>query len=608
MERVSYWFDKIQSENPTSTTSETWNAYLRTLVRHAAFDTPRTQETVESYSSLTDGYTYSIIVRGWMESHNPDSADKAYEALQRGISYCMKHSEQTDALHQLLFDYFGKLSRNDNKDDFVQSVQVLQKIISLQQSNPELSILHRKHFVTVMSALASRGEAKKVGGIFRSMQELYEQGHHTLEPDYQTLTIVMSALAKTQNAQYSESIDTLLSLIEEQILTTRTRPSASHSITNHAYNIVLDFFSRVSGLTERRKRIEALMCRMEEWANHLDNQDLLPDRISYASLLRSIILEKKDGFALEIDKLVKEMGSSDRSAVHPDVSIYSLVLYGFLQSGDSRAVQWAERLKEQMSDRSNILPDEIFYTQLMKIHALYGDAESSDSILSEMIRAFEGGQESCRPTELSFVSAMTSWERTGRTDAPDAALRIFNCMMAFHEKGNSDCRPGKRTFGQLMVILAKSEYKAKREIARRLLSKMKELGIVPDRMVLNWYIRVCGAASSSEKERVNSWKDIQVTLKILRGSGSGANSHTYNSILHACPNLFVEEEECLAKVVEVFEKCKNDGLVDRRIIGTLKRLLSAPDYEQVTTLSSKDPRTHLGRLPREWQRNKRIRQ
>jgi hypothetical protein len=606
LERASHWFDRIENTPGMTTNSETFNAYLRTIVRHEEFDTEKTQKLLERHSSLKDGYTYASVVRRWMDSEDPDGLQKAYEALQCGITYCLEHhTDQIVALQQLLFDY---LSQNvlSKQHDVTSNENVLHQMISMQQTHPDKPILQRKHFVVVMRDLATRGEAERMNRLFEAMQELYSLGNSDLEPDYQVLVIVLSALTKTQDYRYMQSIEKLLSLIEEQVLSTKW---TKESITNYAFNVVLDFYSRAPGISERRRRIETLMHQMEEWADRCDDPELLPDRISYSSLIRAIVAEKEDGFATEIDNIVDEMESSQRAAMLPDASTYTLVLDGYLESGDQLAVEWAERLKKRMITKFDLQPDEIFYTLLMKIYSLSGDAESSDSILDELIAAFKSGREHCRPTEEAFVTAMSSWERSGRRNAADAALRLFNRMVRLYKDGFTDCRPGPKTFGQLMVILAKSAHENKRQIARRLLGKMKELNITPDLMVLNWYIRVCATATKDEQDRQESWRDAQATLHILRKSQKGANSHTYNSMLHACHNLFNDvDDQRLKNLREIFEKCKDDGLVDRRIITTLKRLLHPKEFEDWTTLNGNEQRISMHKLPQEWQRHKTSRQ
>ncbi|KAL3907213.1 MAG: hypothetical protein SGILL_008961 [Bacillariaceae sp.] len=579
LERTSHWFSKIESIKGAVVKPETFHAYLRTIVRYGKIHAQQTQELLERYSFLKNGYTYSIIVRRLMDS---EGVQEAYQALQNGIKHCLDRPDEMEALHQLLFDYFSQNAKSNGKDA-TSNENVLLQMISLQQSNPDKPFLQRKHFVVVMSALASKRQREAVYRLFEAMQELQRQGNHTLKPDYQILVIVLSALAKSGNRRYIDSIDGLLDTLEKEILSSG---SAGIPFTNHAFNIALDFYAKVPGIVDKRYRIEKLMHRMEELSKQYNSAALAPDRISYASLIRVITDKKKDGFHLEIDEILTKIESSDQPSLHPDANIYSMVLDGYYQSGDPRAIEWAEKLKTRVLKHSDAHLDEIFYTLFMKICSLSGDGRSSDRALSEMIEAFEAGRDNCRPTEVSFVTAIFTWKRSGRRDAVDAALRLFNQMLTMYERGNELCKPGPETFGQLMVILAKSNNMKKHSIARRLLSRMKALDVAPDLMVLNWYIRVCGSGGMQQKQdRHECWQDALATLETIRKSQRGPNSHTYNSMLYACHFLMGDDNDAfLSEMKTIVEQCKEDGLVDdNRIMGTLKRLVPLQCYKEWTS-------------------------
>jgi len=162
-----------------------------------------------------------------------------------------------------------------------------------------------------------------------------------------------------------------------------------------------------------------------------------------------------------------------------------------------------------------------------------------------------------------------------------------------------------KSFGQLMVIVAKSDHKFKRCIGRKLLDKTKDYGLDPDLMILNWYLRVCSEPTNScDTERRECWEEALSTLESLRSSKWGANSHSYNAMFFACDRLFVDPDQRFDMMSDVFEKCKDDGQVDRRIISSLLRLLPPCQFEKLTTLSSHDKRIQMSRLPKEWCRHK----
>jgi hypothetical protein len=594
-ERALYWFDEMMTDSPLrlkgKVSPKTWNALIRIHVRQRRFHD--LDGFVDKYSYLNDGYTYVTLLEGWLNSYSPYGPQRAYQCLQEGIDFCLA-SQDFPALRQLLFLF---LSQQRNNVDAYSCELVLKQMISLQEENPAMKMLETKHFVVAMNSLLqnvnSRGRhmdaVDKINELFQSMMALYEhKGCLQLKPNYRVLVVALAALAKKQDVHSLEQCEVLLSIMEDKL---KDVDPEDEVIGNHSYNIVLDLYTRVPDLDDRRERIEKLLERMKDVSQAHRNAAILPDRISYSSLIRAIQQEGAPEYASEIDRIVREeMEGSPHHSVQPDETTYALVLDAYYQCNDSRALGWANNLFDRLKSRPNkcVQPDAVMYTLLMKIHSKHGSVDGSDRVLWTMIGDFEGGNLNCRPTEIEFVSAMTSWERSGREDAPDGSLRLFHEMMAQYENGNAACRPSKTTFGQLMVILAKSNHKAKKAIADRLLATMSRLGIEPDLMILNFYIFVCATTSrhdSTPQDRKASWDAALATFHSLRASKWGSNSHSYNGILHACNNLLDEDAlstKRIDTICKIYSQCLEDGKVDERILTTLKRILPPEKYKNLT--------------------------
>lgn len=599
-QRALYWFHEMMAKTShklrSTVSPKAWNALTRIHVRQRRF--LDVSHLVDKYSYLNDGYTYVTLVEGWMNSESPHGRLRAYQSLQEGIHFCLE-AQDSNALRQLLFQY---LNRQPSSVDNCSSEQLLKQMVSLQEENPALEFLETKHFIVVMNALLQNVHhsdrqcytevVDTINDLFQTMVSLYEHaGCLQLKPNYQVLVVVLSALAKKQDLDALEQCEILLSKIEDTLL--QADPS-SEAIGNHSYNVVLDLYTRVPDLDDRKKRVEGLLKRMTDISRAHKNPALLPDKISLSALIRAIKQEGKPGFASEIDRIVRdEMERSDHTSMLPDENTYAIVLDAYCQSDDRRALSWANNLFNRLKSLPNchIQPDAVMYTLLMKIHSKYGDVEGSDEVLSTMIRDFEGGNLRCRPSEIEFVSAMISWERSGRGDAPDGALRLFQQMMAQYENGNADCRPSKKSFGQLLVVLAKSNHKSKRQIADSLMATMNRLGIKPDLMIMNFYMRICSTVPNggTKQERRESWEAAIATFHSVRASEWGANSHSYNTMLHACHNLLDDDDPSPKRLDEfcsIFPECLEDGKVDERILLSLRRFLPPEQYENLTGLDA----------------------
>ena len=603
--RALGWFRQIGENRTMTVESNTWNALIRIHVRQGKFSGTTIGELLNKYSSLNNGYTFVSLVEGWMKSDLPNGPKKAYEELRRGIKYCIEAKEdESPALQQLIFQFLSQSIEQQGNDISV-CEQVLNQAINIQESYPKLEILHIKHFIVVMNALASKGDTDKVNILFEKLQNAYERGSPRLQPNYQVLVVVLSALAKKRGRHCLEECEGLLSMIESYMLTNQDSSSSSScEITNHAYNVMLDCYIRIPNVTSRRKRVEKLIERMEELSSSYNNPNLLPDKVSYAALLIATIQEGMSGFSSETEKIVRRMELSDRISMKPDRNIYAILLDAIFKEGDKGALVRAKSVMDRMAQHSNLKPDAVMYTLLMKIHSLFHDVQGSDEVLHTMIEAYNSGRTDCDPNEIAFITAMSTWELSGRKDAPDAALRLFQSMISLYEGGNVGCRPSLKTFGKIMVILAKSEHDSKLKFGRKLLSQLESYGIDPDLTLLNWYIRVCATINSRyPQDQRESWTEALITFNKLRGNKL-ANSHSYNSIVYACNSLISDPDEKYSILRDIFSKCQNDGLVDERILTSLKRFLPPKLYSDLTTLDPRDRQIDMRHIPSSWKINK----
>jgi hypothetical protein len=527
----------------------------------------------------------------------PDGPKNAYEELQRVITYCIDKEDQIPALKQLLFVYLTQNTKNG------QSERVMNQAIGIQENHTELEILDLKHFIVVMNALAAKGNTNKVNELYQKLKIFYERGAQRLQPNYQVLVILLSAIAKKQDSRSLTVGEDLLSTIETYML--ENESSSDKVITNHAYNVMLDFYIRSPHANDRRERVEKLMERMKQLSIEYNNPRLLPDKVSYTALMKAIIKEGNPGFFSEIDDILDKMEHSDQISIQPDRRVYAIVLEAFfISNDDDAALLRAKDLVERMKKHTNLQPDRVIYTILIKIHSLFNDVHGSDEVLYTMIQAYNSGRKDCRPNEEAFVTAMSTWEQSERRDASDGAFRIFNHMIGMYtSKGNPDCRPSLKSFGKLMVILAKSEHESNIQKGRRLFSEMEKYGVDPDLSIFNWYIEVCATVNSKERSvQRECWTEALATFHTLRESGM-ANSHTYNSIFHGCHRLLHNQDDQYPVFRDIFSKCQNDGKVDRRILTTLKRFLPSEFYRELTTLDPTDNGIHMKKVPASWKRN-----
>jgi pentatricopeptide repeat protein len=378
--------------------------------------------------------------------------------------------------------------------------------------------------------------------------------------------VVLSAFTKQGTIQSLQHAELLLERIES-IFVSGDSPETAN---NYAYNLLLDAYSRVLGLMYKSQRIQVVMKRMEQLANDCDNPLLLPDRISYSSLIRALVKESEPGYIQQVEDAVCMMEESSRPTMKPDLKTYTMVLDAYSRSRDPAALERAASMLERLKARfargeSTLRPDVVIYTILIKIYSNAGDPNKSESFLSMMAQEFLDGNLTCRPDEAAYVTAMNSWETSEEPNSIDRVMRLFNEMTKEYDSGNPNCRPGLKTFRQLMTTLARL------------------------------------TTAGDDQDRSQALQAAINVLEFLRSSKLGADSDAYGALLYACENSIDNMEERDIKLCEVFSKCAADGRVNQKILFMLRRLLPADRYQSLTLL---DPKKVIAAsaIPRDWRR------
>jgi hypothetical protein len=402
--------------------------------------------------------------------------------------------------------------------------------------------------------------------------------------------VVLSAFTKQRNLESMQHAELMLEKIESVFL-----ERLPESVNNYAYNLILDSYARMPGLGDRIPRIRALIDRMANLADKLQNPSLLPDKISYASLIQAIREENyakpKDDFLDQLESVVLTMEESDRPSMKPDLNTYALVLDAFTKSRDTSAPERAKRILDGMTAKSGLYPDAIIYTILMKIYSNAGAIEKSDNALYSMAQDYKDGNMACQPSELAYKTAISSWARSNRPDAVNQAIRLFGDLMRQYEHGNTRCRPNEDTFLQLMTILSVGNEPSKQKIGQILLDHMMDLGIPPSTKLLNTFLHACSRTTGDHQDRQDALSTAMEIFGGMRKRRNGVESYTYNCMLHVCQHLIDDTEERERRLCQVFSECVNDGLVNQHILTTLRKHLPLDRYESLISslkLSSRE--------------------
>jgi hypothetical protein len=602
-ERAHHWLNLIIENPKMELQPAALSAVLRAYARQGKLQ--QVKSLANAWPELKDSYTYSVLMEAALLSNHPQAQQMASQALEEGVEQCLK---KDDAQH--VPDLYARyMNLNATNPEICEAA--LNQLILLQQEHVSLPLVHSRHFVITMTGFAAKGVAKKVEELFRRMERLENEGVSGVSRSYQvcfsilrlalysshgrflwfpflsqTICIVIRAFSKNRDMEHLQRAEDLLKFVEEMLETRSSDP-----IGNHAYNIVLDAYSRSTQIVNRRERIESTLQRMNELAKAYSNQSIMPDKVSYACLLRVIIEEGGPDMTDEVESVVRTLEASDVRSHLPDAQIYTMLLDAYDRGSDHTSVDKAEALWDWLGQRysrgeSSVYPDDVMYRLMLKIYANAGKVKQSDSLLFNMMQDYRKGNLKGRPSEEAFLMAMRSWTRSRRPDSIDGALRLFNIMTKEFRDGNVACRSTGKTFSQLMVVLAHNEHPGKLEIANRLLGRMKDYAIEPDRVVLNWYLRVCSSTPpGGEQENAIILEKVFDTLEFLRISDRGADSNSYLSAMLACERrldgVFLYDQ-----ISALFGQCKEAGMVNRKVLAAMHRLLGDYDYRNLTLLEA----------------------
>ena len=418
----------------------------------------------------------------------------------------------------------------------------------------------------------------------------------------QILVVVLSAFTNQRSLESLKEAEAFLRSIEM----TYFGQASDMDVNNWGHNLVLDAYSRVTGLDDREYRIREMMTHMEELAVIHQNRSIRPDKFSYAALLRAIMRDTKSNLLGEVKSLISTMEESSTADSRPDLVIYSMALDACSKCQDVEAPTFAEELLDRLRRDKSFRPDSAMYATLMKVYSHAGDPEKSEHLIEVMREEFNAGNISCRLRETDFRTAIIAWIKSERPQALDRAMHLFEEMIGEYRGGNGNCRPRSRTYRDLMTILSLSSSPGtnKLVLGQSILQSMDEMRVPWDLQVWNTFLRVCTRCTGDEDTRKAALQAASEVLDAFHTRDSAKpDSTTYIHMLVAGKNLILGDFNAMVDYLsDVFHKCAADGLVNEEILLALRKFLPPRDF---VSLTAQDPNTQLNMkaVPYVWKRN-----
>ena len=375
---------------------------------------------------------------------------------------------------------------------------------------------------------------------------------------------VIDAWVKQKTAEGNRRAEQILDRFEKDYIGT-------DGYNNFGYNALMNAYARTEdGATAK---VEALFERMQQLASEHNNPGLLPDKLSYSSLMLSLTHEGRRGYADKVDALLKEMEDSPDESVQPDLIAYSVALDAWSKSGEAHAAERARAIPSRMT--GPVRPSTVCFNCLMNIYATEGKAEEAESVLEMMDRESRAGNPRTKPRSTDFATCINAWAKSDRlSECWERSSQLFNTMMDRYKAGNDQCKPQQRAITPMFMALANSSETHKAQKALGVIRELESAGIQHNRITCNALIHALSTESGDEKAKKDALKLSLATFELLRGGSlrSSPDSATYNSMMHACLNLMVANPEEQATLFEqVFQLCCNDGKVNSIVLSSMKR-------------------------------------
>jgi pentatricopeptide repeat protein len=301
---------------------------------------------------------------------------------------------------------------NKKKLDFID--ELLTRLI--EQSKTDFSIRPNVHsFSAVMNAWAKtdivkkeqkgiNSSSRKVEELLLCMEDFYEKGWPSLQPNVVTYNILLNAWAK--EGKVSNIEDTLQRMIRLEI-------PGPDSVS---YGTLLSAYAKL-GTLEAALKAESLLEQMLELYRH-GMESAKPNVISFSSVIQCHARlgngEKAEEWLQKLHDLYQLYQDPDLKA---DLPIYNTVIQAWVKSGQpEKAEDFLRSMMAMDNDRKSetdpgqyVQPNSQTFNTVLSAWAKIGEAERAEAILMEMHKLHVDDDFDTRPTVVTYNTVLDSY-------------------------------------------------------------------------------------------------------------------------------------------------------------------------------------------------------
>ena len=331
-----------------------------------------------------------------------------------------------------------------------------------------------------LDALARAQAADRAQELYQRIAALHREGYYATSPDIVSFNSVLKALQSDPARA--------LEFWEKEV----EHLSAANKPNIRSYNTFLLSLAKCGLYQDAEKLLEHML---------LPNSAVVPDRISYNTLLLAYTMSPETSAAARADMVLRDM-LSDETHVQPDIISFNTVLSAWNthpnpKTAARKTEEWLRHLKEQETE---IRPDVYTYTTVLqawarcasdgsgrkttkKSRTIAGDNSFSKSLDPATVasqRTYELLEEMKRsglqPNRVTYTVVMQALCETGQPQAAHAVLRDMLEMARQQPAVRPDCI----AFSALLDGYAQQAAEKPQQtlkVVQALLGQMKDLAV-----------------------------------------------------------------------------------------------------------------------------------
>lgn len=565
-------------------------------------------------SLMPDAFSFSSMINALTRSGRPDAGKRA-EAILRKMDDIYSATRDTAVLlNQVTLGACIALYANNprEKHNAENAERLLDFLITLytEHSRTELRP-NESHFATVMNCYARSGgrdSGRRAEAVLEKLETMYRQtGHVHLKPSHKTFTICITALSRSIQGAYDlKRAEDLLGRMEKLFV---RDVDQSERMNSYPYNIITNRLAR-SGGRGSADRVQKYIERMTLLAEETDTEDLLPDTLTYTSLLRALVNENTSNSFRKASLVLshmEELSGNGNGRVQPDVIAYATVINGYARQGNVRQVELMfHRMKE-----NGLHPNTFCYNVLLNALARSGkenSASRAEEVLWQMDSDHRNGNRECKPSSVSFLTCINAHARSSAPNRMACARSLYNEVLRRYkadDKDAEDLKPKLDTHVALLNAVARSDEPDKVRQALDIMSRIRADGLKLNRVPYNLVLNAC--AHGDVKDRKEALGAAVKTFQALRSDPLlGADWITYSYLIRIVGDeRFINNDaERFASLEDLFIKCCHDGQLNQKVIQALYQAAPPDLFWKLVKCKSSDRKiVRVDDLPSEWSRN-----